>query len=1281
MTTTTTTTTATKTTAATTTTMGWSWLLEKVHLLPPPATEVRRPARPRKEVLLLNFEYTKARNRLREDIRRADETVNAMPLDDPSRGEHLLALALLFDSSYKLTGSPRDLREAIRCAKEGVAATPDDHPNRGKHLHELGLLISSRWHKKKTKEDMEEIGRYTKEAIKATPRSHGNWGKYRIDLSWFFISDFDITNPQASMQKVIRSAIEVARTLPDGDPNRAERLREVAMWFFIKYEETKTEGELQEALRWAQEAVAAADYDNPDRGRFTGLARVLKYMNIARKTESKDLREAIRCATEASPDDPDQGQRLQELALVFSSKYWQTKKQGDLQEAIRWAKMAVKVANGDDSNRAKCLNDLAIYFTAKYDHTKSTDDLQEAISWAKEAAAATPDEDPHRGKLLHDLAECFSSKYDYTAAQGDLEDAILCAREAVNEVPGEHPNRGGYLHELARLFACRYRDTKTPGDLEEAIRCNTEAVAATPVNDWTRGLYLIDLSFRIWSRFDHSRNLDHLQEAIFKAADAVQATPDAHPKRGPYLLTLGRMLVSRYEETGYFDDLQDAIEVQRQGLARIREDDPERGSFVRQLCLSVCSRYYRTGMKDHLEESIRLGNETVATCHKNDPNRAKCLTQMGNWESHRYKETGELGHLQAAIQWDRKAVNSAPETGEIRALCLSNQGLRLYDRFQKTAGTEDLETAIRCAREALLAATNDSPIRGQVIRSLGCFLVSKSRSSHIPADKQHEYRSEAVAFFEEDAASLDQLPVHRKRSLLNATHLLAEDSRWERAFVHFQSAARLLPHSSQRNRQQPVLWELRGLSSLVASLALQTRQPALAALRYLELGCGAVFSCIFDSRDDASDLDHENLMLCLKYQYLTNMLDSPTHDLSCTNFNTQSNLGSQLERFTQEIGLVNWLEGLQLPPWSQPDLGQLAKPGPIVTFNITGVRSDAIIITSAGVKSIPLPALMFSVVEANARLIAEDLTKGTLETMHERSEKMKGILLWLWTCVVKPVLTELKLIPSNRELLPCVWWVTNGPMAQMPIHAAGDYFKQDSNDHTFQHVVSSYTPSIDALVYARETSSIYSNQPNKRVLLVGIATMPAGETSGNIPGFQNQPKDVEEIIHTCATIKRSKNPSKYSILNTLPHHGKIDNFDHRGSSIGPQDRFNNRLYILYDRDKDMVEPLTVRGISDVEDPNAIIVFLSSEHLLHQAIHLAREFQQTGFPHVIGALWKGGDGLTAEFAEMFYRKLFSSLEEGLLESAVARAFHSAIVSLWEKERNNPSSWAAFIHVGA
>lgn len=1249
-------------------TLEWNWLLERIHVLPLlPAADTGRRAMPRKKVLLLNSEYTTARNKRREDIRRAEKIINTLPDDSPSRGEHFLALALLFDSSYKLTGSPRDLRDAIRWAKEGVAATPEEHPDRGKHLHELGLLISSRWHKKKSKDDMEEISRCTRGAIKATPRNHPNWGKYRIDLSWFFISDFEITNPQAPMQKLIRSAMEVARATPDSDPNRAERLREVAMWFFIKYEETKTEGELQEAIRWAHEAVAAAPDDNPDRGRFTGLARVLSYMSLARKSEAKTLRESIRCATESQPDDPNQGQRMQDIALVFGSKYWQTKGQGDLQEAIHWTKKAVKATHGDDPNHAKRLNDLAIYFTARYDHTKAPGDLREAISWAKEAAAATPDENSDRGKLLHVLAECFSSKYDYTAVQGDLEDAILCAREAVIEISGENPNRGEYLHELARLFACRYRDTKTPGDLEEAIRCNTEAVAATPTNNWNRGLYLIDLSLRIWSRFDQSRELDDLQEAISKAADAVQATPDDHPKRGPYLLTLGQMLVSRYEETRCFDDLEEAIAVQRQGLALINDDDPDRGSFVRQLCLSVWSRYYRTGMSEHLEESVRLGNETIATCDKNDPNRGKCLTQMGNWECYRYNETGELEHLQAAIKWDAEAVESAPRSGEIRALCLNNQGLRLYARFQKLATTRDLEKAIHCAREALSAVMQDSRIRGQINRSLGCYLKSKSRSNDVPAAKQYDYRSQAVGFFEADSASLDQLPVHRRRSLLHAGHLLVEDSRWERAFVHFKSAIQLLPKPLQSSKRHSVVEELRGLSSLIASLSLQAGHTAFTALRYLELGCGVISSQIFDSRNDVSDLDHRNLMLCLKYQYLTNMLDSPTHDHSSSDFNRRSNLLAQLERVAQEIRLVERLEGLQLPPWSH-DLGSLAKLGPIIAFNITGARSDAIIITNTGIKSIPLPKLNYSEVEANARLITEDLTKGTLGTTHERSEKMKVILLWLWSSAVKPVLTELELIPSNREPLPCVWWVTDGPMAQMPIHAAGDYFK-DSSDHTFQHVVSSYTPTIEALAYAREASSKASKQPNKRVLLVGIATTPANDTLGNIPGFQKQPKDIEEIIFACATMRRPKNPSKYSVLNALP------------DSDPEQDSSSSRFYLLYDRDNDMVEPLTIRGISDVEAPNAVVVYLSGEHLLHEAIHLTREFQLAGFPHVIGTLWTGGEGLAAVVAQIFYRNLFSLLEEGVLENAVARAFHSAIVSLWEKERNNPLSWTPFIHVGA
>lgn len=1249
-------------------THGWNWLLDRIDMLPAAQTTIGRPARPRKEVRLLNSRYTEACNKIQEDIRCAEESLDAVPDDDPGRGEHLLVLALLFDSSYKLTGSPRDLKEAIHYAKEGVAATSDQSPNRGKYLHELGLLISSRWHKKKTMEDMEEIGRYTKEAIKATPRDHENWGKYRIDLSWFFISDFELTNPQAPMQELIRSAIEAAREVPDDDPHRPERLREVAMWFFAKYEETKTEGELWEAIRWAQDAVAAVPDDSPDRGRFTGLSRALNSINIARNKEHKHLQETIRYATEALPDDPNQGQRLQRLALIFSSKYWQTKGQGDLREAIHWAKKAVKATPVGDLNRTKCLNDLAIYFTAKYDHTKAPGDLQKAISWAKEAAAATPDDNPNRGKLLHDLAECFSSKYDYTAAPGDLEDAIHCAGEAVIELSDENPNRGEYLHELARLFACRHRDTKTPGDLQEAIHYNTEAVAVTPVNDWTRGLYLIDLSLRIWLRFDQSRELDDLQEAIFTAADAVQATPNDHPKRGPYLLTLGRMLVSRYEETGYFVDLQEAIEVQKQGLALIHNEDPDRGSFVRQLCLSIWTRYYRTRTNDHLEESIRLGKETVATCDKNGPNRAKCLTEMGNWECHRYNETGELEHLQAAIRWDEQAVESAPETDEIRALCLSNQSLRLYTRFQKMATTKDLKNAIRCAKEALPAAAHDSRVRGQITRSLGCFLVSKSQSPGVPTHKQHDYRTQAVGFFEQDAESLDQLPLHRRRSLLNAARLLVEDSEWNRAFVHLESAMQILPRtlqSSERSGQRSVIWELRGLSSLIASLTLQIGKSASTALQYLELGCRVISINIFDSEKNISALDQENLMLCLKYQYLTNMLDPPTDDSNSSDFNIVSNLRSQLEKSGQDMRLLRRLEGIQLPPWSQ-DLGRLAKPGPVVVFIITGVRSDAIIITGTGIKSIPLPELSYSEVETNSRSIVKELTKGTLVTIHERSEKMKVILLWLWTCAVKPVLTELKLTPPNLDPLPCVWWVTDGPMAQMPIHAAGDYFEHGSGENTLQHVISSYTPTIEALVYARETSSRVLNQPNKNTLLVGLATVPADENFGNIPGFQNQPKDIEEIIFTCATTRRTRDPSKYTILNALP---------------GVKYPSNHRLYQLYDRDNDMVEPLTVRGISDVENPNAIVVYLAAENLLHEAIHLAREFQLAGFPHVIGALWKEGDGLTGEVIQSFYRELLSLLKEGVLESAVARAFHSAIVGLSEKEKNNPLLWAPFIHVGA
>jgi len=74
----------------------------------------------------------------------------------------------------------------------------------------------------------------------------------------------------------------------------------------------------------------------------------------------------------------------------------------------------------------------------------------------------------------------------------------------------------------------------------------------------------------------------------------------------------------------------------------------------------------------------------------------------------------------------------------------------------------------------------------------------------------------------------------------------------------------------------------------------------------------------------------------------------------------------------------------------------------------------------------------------------------------------------LWLGVVQPILTALGyLVPreSGGEL-PHITWCPTGPLAFLPLHAAGMY--TDGGQAIMDYVVSSYTTTLEALTSARD---------------------------------------------------------------------------------------------------------------------------------------------------------------------------------------------------------------------
>jgi hypothetical protein len=180
--------------------------------------------------------------------------------------------------------------------------------------------------------------------------------------------------------------------------------------------------------------------------------------------------------------------------------------------------------------------------------------------------------------------------------------------------------------------------------------------------------------------------------------------------------------------------------------------------------------------------------------------------------------------------------------------------------------------------------------------------------------------------------------------------------------------------------------------------------------------------------------------------------------------------------------------------------------GSIIVVNITILRSDAIVVSPTGFKVTPLTGL--DSVQAQ-----KWIDQGLTATSQRKNKDYRQFLAWLWHECVRPVLDEHQyLLEHSIERLPRVWWIGTGLASSFPFHAAGD-ISVGLTENAYCRVLSSYTPSIKALTYARErvsTTGTSSIDPPK-LLIIAMANTPDAK---DLPGVMAETSAVEEALGT-----------------------------------------------------------------------------------------------------------------------------------------------------------------------
>jgi tetratricopeptide (TPR) repeat protein len=1223
------------------------------------------------------------------------EVTRQYPADDSNRRWHLGNLAMVLYRRYERAVDPADLEAAIAMWRETAAAFPAGDPDVVVSFNNLSLALFTRSQMTGTAADLDEAVSCAREAVAASA-AHPMRNETLISLAIALGGLFDRTGAVADLDEAIELRREAAWARLSEDPGRANEFGLLATALDRRFRLTGAVADLDEAIDVSREAVAFVAPGADWVALVNNLGKML-HRRFVRTGSLTDLDEAISLGRAVvrtvDADSPERAKVLGNLAEALESLFERTGAVADLDAFISVGRETVAAAAPQDPARANWVNDLANALRVRSERTGAMADLDEAIQLGAEAVHGALADDPDQPRHLADLGNSLRLRAEWTGSMTDLDEALRWMR-AAELVAAESSSLPAILANLGFVLRMRFELTGLMPELNEAIELGREAVRTTsPSTDpASRALRLMHLATSLRVRFERTGALAELDEAISLGQEALSLASAEHAHRAQILDVLSAALRIRFVRTGALGDLDASVEVGRQAVAA--PADVGRAGRLSNLGVALRYRYLRTGGLADLDAAITAGQDAVSSMPDDKASRAVALNNLGTALRHRFEATGSLTDLDAAIRAGEQAVETSRRPD--RPGYLNNLANALRVRYQRSQNPQDLDAAIDLGQEVVAAIPPDHPVMAGTLSNLGLNLRFRAEQAGATTDLDA-----AVAAFVAAAGLGSAQPSVRIRAGRAAGELLAGDDP-HRAARLLEGAVRLLPEVALRRLgrgdRQETISEFAGLAADAAALALSDPETPAAerpgrALRLLESGRAVLLSQALESRSDTTDLRERHPDLAARFVELRDLLDQPAPTPDGPPVDLRA-LAEELAALLDRIRALEGFESFALPP-AEAELVTQAAAGPVVTFNVSAYRSDALLLTRDGITALELPGLVPETLadQIHAFHRARAATTDPDADRVAAEAELREILAWLWDVAAGPVLDALALTepPVPDEAPPRVWWAPGGLLGMLPLHAAGHHIgTPDSPPRTvIDRVVSSYTPTIGALRHARRHAS-GPGGPD-RTLIVAMPTTPGLPNEGRLPHVAREaallqtrlPRPVMLVEPASGTSDTNPSiPTRAAVFTHLADCG-IAHFACHGSS-DPTDPSLSML-LLHDHQAD---PLTVASLAPVDLATARLAYLSAcdtavtadTPLRDEAIHLASAFQLAGFPHVIGTLWSINDRLAADVAAAFYTRLNtggSSLDTGQAAHALHHSLHAVIADL----RRTPSLWAAFLHSGA
>ncbi|KAJ7205706.1 CHAT domain-containing protein [Mycena pura] len=1013
---------------------------------------------------------------------------------------------------------------------------------------------------------------------------------------------------------------------------------------------------------------------------------------------------------------------LSQAGHNFATVFQQSGDVQDIDDAVANLQQATSLLSWGHASRGSVHGELAAALSIRFQQKGDFKDLEEAIELHRAALALLPTSHPNRCSSLSNLAGTLQTLFNHKGDFKDLDEAIELHKEVISFSPTTHRNFGSFLNNCAGAFLIRFGQLGNLKDLEEAIELHRKVLALLPSPHPDHSRFRNNLANALAMRFKQKGDFKDLEEAIGLDRGALALCPAPHPHRSGSLQHLAIVLNTRFKQRGDFKDLEEAIELHRAALV-LR---PSHGDYLSNLAGAVQERFEQKNNIRDLEEAIELHRVALTLCPAPHPNRGTSLSNLAVAVKTRFQQKGDLKDLEEAIGLLKESLKLYPASNPNYGGCLNNLARVLGTQFKQKGDIKDFDEAVKLYREALELFPAPHPDRDTTLTNLGCLLADRYRSTLLDDDL-----NASISVLREASTYLYSCPLKR----LHHTHTwarIAAQHGHSSALAAYSSIINLLPQIAALHldvvSRQSILSILK--SSQVASEAAAcavNEADYNGAVELLEASRSIFWSQALHLRTQFDLLKTTDPKLAFQLKRLAKELELASfRDTSRPHGpDNQEKViaieaaGAQYRQVNKDwdtiIQSVRLLPGFEdfMQPKSIKTLRQAAVSGPIIILSASRSTCSALIVTlSEDVQHVYLPSRNLQMVETMAELF-HALAKDTFDINSFLANRLHGkdsdsaawsefiarlfgarevsfnvspnivfraLLELLWTDVVEPVFVFLNLKKSTQPRR--VWWCPTGPFAFLPIHAAGIY-TEDSTDCVTDYIVSSYTPTLAALlgppiqplVSFKMTAVIEPNAPN---------CSPLPGTKQELAKILNRvPNQWLTSLLQTTRIEVVKNLQESSMVH-FACHGIQDSENPLESSLMLSDGRLKVSQIMRRQESDYPEgsgkPMSLAYLSACETAKG------ENSIPDEAMHLAATFLFAGFRGVVATMWSIEDQDGPKIADAFYEHLFKDCSPDSVPpvfpdlTKAAEALHIAIEKLRKEPGMTFRHWVPFVHYG-